>query len=333
MQFFLSRHFRSFLPMLTIIAPSPDHKRIYRVSSLAPGAVHRAVEVLSLVSGKGVNAARALRCVGAAVKLVTPAGQAFHDALLEDASMEGVQLEVLRVAHPTRSCVTLLSEDGTATEIVQEAAPFSEEEASAFLAKSSEVVDHADGLLLAGSLPAGLDPGIYEQCATRATRRGIPVVVDAHGVALLSAVNGGVDVVKITRSELLDTVKLVQEAHDVPGACSVLRDSGARAIVVTDGAGPVTVVEENGTIWSLVPEPVAVVNPVGSGDAMSAGVALALSKGQSLRDAVMFGMRMGAANAATLFPGQLTAEFTEMMRAEQTVRPANRTNGPSRTLR
>jgi tagatose 6-phosphate kinase len=297
--------------MLTIIAPSPDHKRIYRVASLAAGTVHRASEVLAVASGKGVNAARALRCIGAGVKLVTPAGQAFHDALLQDASLEGAQLEVIKVALPTRCCVTLLSEDGMATEIVQEAAPMSEEEAAQFVAHCLAAVNGASALLLAGSIPSGLPGDLYEQCARHARERGIHVVVDAHGAALQSALRGGPSVVKITKSELADTLELRSEDMDVPAACSALRGLGARHIVLTDGGGPVAVVEEDGTMFSLAPMMVKVVNAVGSGDAMSAGITLALSRGQDLRNAIELGMRIGSANAAKLIPGELAADFME----------------------
>ncbi|MCZ7555145.1 MAG: PfkB family carbohydrate kinase [Bacteroidia bacterium] len=302
--------------MLTIIAPSPDHKRIYRVASLAAGTVHRASEVLAVASGKGVNAVRALGCIGAEVKLVTPAGQAFHDALLQDASLEGAQLEVIKVALPTRCCVTLLSEDGMATEIVQEAAPMSEDEAAQFVAHSLAAVNKASALLLAGSIPSGVPGDLYEQCGRLASERGIYAVVDAHGVALQSALRGGPSVVKITRSELADTLELRREDLDVPSACSALRGLGARHIVLTDGGGPVTIVEEDGTVFSLAPETVKVVNAVGSGDAMSAGITLALGRGQDLRHAIELGMRMGSANAATLIPGELPVDFTEITSPE-----------------
>ncbi len=297
--------------MLTIISPSPDDKRIYRLDTLAPAAVNRATEVLAVPSGKGVNAARALRCLGAGLRLVTPAGAAFQHMLMHDASLAGALLDVTAVAQATRCCVTLLEADGTATEIVQEAVPMSAEESAHFMAHCLAAVDNASALLLAGSIPSGLPGDLYEQCARHACERGIHAVVDAHGAALLPALRGEPSVVKITKSELADTLRLRREDMDVPAACSTLRGLGARHIVLTDGGGPVTVVEEDGTMYSIAPNNIKVINAVGSGDSMSAGITLALSRGQGLRDAVELGMRMGSANAATLIPGELAADFKE----------------------
>jgi tagatose 6-phosphate kinase len=306
---FFSSKLCSFSTMVTIIAPSPDDKRIYRLADLLPGTVNRAEEVIAVPSGKGVNAARALNCVAARVHLVFPAGTAFYLDLQRDESMHGVLLDAMIHEHPTRCCVTLLASNGTATEIVQEAGPLSAKEARRYQAQSLHAIVNATALLLAGSLPAGLSIDFYESCVRLARNRGIPVVVDAHGTALLSALHAQPEVVKITRAELASTLSLTQDDYDVEAACSSLREEGAQHVVLTDGEKPVTVVENDGSVWTLTPEAVRLVNAIGSGDSMSGGVALALSRGMPLRSAVALGMRMGAANAATLLPGHVALDL------------------------
>jgi fructose-1-phosphate kinase PfkB-like protein len=74
--------------------------------------------------------------------------------------------------------------------------------------------------------------------------------------------------------------------------------------VISDGARSIYVSEESGARASTFSPPrVQTKNPVGSGDAMMAGIAVGLVRGQSVLEAVRFGAACGAANAMTAVPG------------------------------
>ena len=51
--------------------------------------------------------------------------------------------------------------------------------------------------------------------------------------------------------------------------------------------------------------PAEVVNPIGCGDCLAAGIAVALSEGADMVDAVRFGMAAAAQNATDLLPARL----------------------------
>ncbi|MBR9974878.1 MAG: hypothetical protein KFF77_04810, partial [Bacteroidetes bacterium] len=118
--------------MIVIIAPSLDDKRIYPIRSLQPGGVFRSRAVIRHASGKGANAARAAARLGADVSLVAPAGEEFHALLDEQLGYLGVRLEITPTRLPTRSCITVLEENGRATELVQEALPMEKDEVLRF---------------------------------------------------------------------------------------------------------------------------------------------------------------------------------------------------------
>jgi tagatose 6-phosphate kinase len=74
--------------------------------------------------------------------------------------------------------------------------------------------------------------------------------------------------------------------------------------VITDGAKSVYASEKPGrtmTMWK--PPRVKAKNPIGSGDAMMAGIAVGLERGESVTEAVRLGIACGAANAMTAEPG------------------------------
>jgi sugar/nucleoside kinase (ribokinase family) len=76
-------------------------------------------------------------------------------------------------------------------------------------------------------------------------------------------------------------------------------------------------VAEKGEVWRQAPAAGDVVNPIGSGDAFTAGLAAALGAGKDLRDAVSEGHRCGLLNAQQLAPGTTI----------QSLRPTTKSNG------
>jgi sugar/nucleoside kinase (ribokinase family) len=87
-----------------------------------------------------------------------------------------------------------------------------------------------------------------------------------------------------------------------------LIERGAQAVVVTQGKDAVWVME-GATAWELTPPAVApIVNPIGCGDCLAAGVAIGLDRGDSLLNAVRFGMAAAADNVTQLLPARLSAE-------------------------
>jgi fructose-1-phosphate kinase PfkB-like protein len=153
------------------------------------------------------------------------------------------------------------------------------------------------------------------------------VVIDAHRFPLRVALAGHPDVVKINREELIATVtdplvNAFPAAAKPAGAgtnadgdtlslAGTLIEWGARCVVVTDGSESVLLLEERKEAEFLSVPEVDVVNTVGSGDAMSGALSLALLRGWPLRDAVRFGIAAGAANAATLLPGDIDPATVE----------------------
>jgi 1-phosphofructokinase/tagatose 6-phosphate kinase len=74
--------------------------------------------------------------------------------------------------------------------------------------------------------------------------------------------------------------------------------------VLTNGGNPVVFATDNG-VESIAPRPVTPVNAIGCGDAVTAGLAAGLHRGQSLRDAVLLGMDCAWRNVQSEKPGTI----------------------------
>jgi fructose-1-phosphate kinase PfkB-like protein len=256
---------------------------------------------------------------GGTVLLCAPAGEDFRPLLEEQLGFLGVRLVLTPTRLPTRSCVTVLEDDGRATEFVQEALPLEEDEAARFISDALRCIDGASAVLLAGTLPPGLTPEFYARCARRAADRDLPLVIDAQRDALLAALPHGAAIVKINRQEFHSLQPLLDDSvngdasiiyggntnacNDNTIAAALLK-RGAHCVVVSDGGDPVRVWTGEGMRAFPVPE-VRAINPVGSGDAMSGGITAALSAGASLEAAIAEGIALGVANVQSLLPGDV----------------------------
>jgi fructose-1-phosphate kinase PfkB-like protein len=100
-----------------------------------------------------------------------------------------------------------------------------------------------------------------------------------------------------------------------------LVDAGAQWVLTTDGGNPVYLTNGEAT-WRLTPPSSDVVNPIGCGDCLAAGIAVfldadavkATTGSRQVPDVVLatrFGMAASAVNLVDLLPARLTLEAAE----------------------
>src|SRR5262249_9758156 len=79
---------------------------------------------------------------------------------------------------------------------------------------------------------------------------------------------------------------------------------GAQRVVITSGANPALVLEGN-RFWKVISPRVQALNPIGSGDAFTAGLVWGLTQGQLMLEACRWAAAAGAANALTAMAGEV----------------------------
>jgi tagatose 6-phosphate kinase len=140
---------------------------------------------------------------------------------------------------------------------------------------------------------------------TESQQLGVPVLIDAQKAQLLNAVKRRPFLVKINRDELATAMRVNSDRKSAMShALRKLVREGPQYAVITDGAKSVYASEKPGhTVMMWKPSCVKTKNPIGSGDAMMAGIAVGLWRGKSMTDAVRLGIACGAANAMNAGPG------------------------------
>jgi tagatose 6-phosphate kinase len=283
---------------------TPAWQTIMQFHRFVPGEVNRAAEVHHFASGKVLNVAVALSHLGASCKTISPVGGPPREMIDREFSALGLSRHWIVSKATTRSCVTILDRtSGTTTELVENAAPLSIEELDEFTAIFAHDAEHASAIVLTGSLPAGTPTTFYQNVLTGVT---CPVILDARGPELLATLDRRPWLVKPNREELATTVQRSLDTDaEVFQATQELIDRGAQRVLVSNGAQPAWL-NDGGVRYRVTPPTVdRVVNPIGSGDCLAAGVTFAVSESKPPLDCIAYGMAAAAENVTQLLAGRI----------------------------
>jgi tagatose 6-phosphate kinase len=282
-------------------------QRTLRFESLEPGAMNRAYDVRVTASGKVVNAARAVTVLGGQALLATFLGGDPGRFVARELDARGVPHEVVWTEDdaPTRTCATLIPDNGPVTELVEEALPVSERDVAALEEIVTENLREARALCLIGSFPPGVPDDFYARFTAVAHEAGVRVLVDAQKAPLRAALEEVPFLVKPNLEEVAATLNLPIGEPDPRADVVALTEAGARWALVSTGASGSLLGDDSGRLWSVEPPRVEAVNPIGSGDVMAAALLLSLHRGASVPDAAVYGTACAAANALTPTSGEI----------------------------
>jgi tagatose 6-phosphate kinase len=281
---------------------------------VAPDSVNRAVTTLDGAAGKSINVAKVLRALGLRPIATGFLGGERGQYLRSQLETKGIEHKFVTVAAPTRQCVTVIDQSSrTQTELVEESQPVSTAECEKLMAIIGRRVGACRGVVMSGTLAPGVPTDFYLRCTQLADKARALAVVDAQGPALLEALKARPALVKPNRAELAATLGRPLESQTaVMAAMRELCERGARHVVITSGPGMSLAYDRDG-FWKIGVPKVSVVNPIGSGDAFTAGLVWRLLRGEGLEEACRWASATGAANALTLLAGEVRLEDVQRL--------------------
>lgn len=295
---------------------TPAWQQILSFDSFALGAVNRARRVHWGASGKVLNAVRALHHLGAPCQALTLIGGTTGDEIRREVAALGIAARWIEATTPTRVCTTLLEPARClATELVPNAAQATVEELDKFRIAYEEEAAKARVVVMIGSLPVGTPTGYYRELLAHTPGK---VVLDARGPELLEALSARPFLVKPNRGELEQSLgRKLGDETELFEALREINERGAEWVVVTAGGNPVYA-RSGSHLYRLHVPPCAVVNPIGCGDCMAAGIAQGLWMGCEPLDAVRRGLAVAANKVGQLLPGFVDREQVEALLPEVT---------------
>ena len=291
--------------------------RTVAVPNFRLGQRHRAVEARTVAGGKGVNVARALKLLGRPVIATGLAGGATGSRILERLAEEAILNDFTRIEGESRTNLAVIDPtSGEQTEINERGPEVSPEEIDRFVEKLLYLAQGTSICVLAGSIPPGIDPGVYGRLVSELRALGVTAVLDTDGDPMRAGLRAEPAVVAPNVGEAEEVVgHEFNDADDFALGLTGLLEMGAGEAIITTGSGCIAIVGEGSDrqryearIEQL--EPVAA---VGSGDAFLAGYVAARYEGRSPRECLAHGVACGAQSTQHFGAGSLDRQEVERL--------------------
>ena len=271
------------------------------------GRRHRSVEQTTLAGGKGVNVARALKTLGQPVIATGFAGGATGTRVVEQLTAESILNDFVRISDESRTNTAVHDPtNGEQTEINERGPAVTPGEVELFRDKLLYLARGADFVVMAGSLPRGVESDLYSDLLRELHRIGVTTLIDAEGEPLRQAVRAEPHVIS---PNILEAEELVgHEFNDDDDRVHAVREMtvlGAREAIMTtpDGCFAAMQVDGSPTLLRARIEERETVAAVGAGDAFLAGFVASRYTGADPEDCLRFGVACGAESTQRLGAG------------------------------
>lgn len=286
------------------LAPNPCLDKSSSIDRVAPDVKLRCDAPSYDPGGGGVNVARVLHRMEIATELIYPCGGSVGTFLESLLDRDGLNHHPVPISGMTReSFMVVETSTGQQYRFSEPGPRVSESDWNNFLDQSRERllsgVEYAVG---SGSLPPGVPTGEYGTLAGWAREGDVRFVLDAAGAFLRRGLEGRPYLIKPNLRELgqLSGRDIRRDEDTLEAARELVGDGRVDNVVVSLGAGGALLVNEEGPCWYRAPT-VPIRSRVGAGDSMVGGIVYGLVAGNSIREAVRYGVAAGS--AAVMTPG------------------------------
>ncbi len=286
--------------MIITLTLNPAVDQTMVVSEVTLGEVNRVREVYLDPAGKGINVSRMVHRLGwPTIAFGFLAGEI---GLLAEKALdnEGVQYHFVHVPGQTRLNVALIDEStGVLTNYNGRGLRVDEES----VARLDEVLTFwlqaGSVLVLAGSLPRGMPEDTYARYIELAKAAGSKTILDADGEPLRLGLEAEPTLIKPNRPEAQRLLgRQLPNLEAVTDAARELAAARSTIVIISMGGNGAVYATKDGA-WLAVPPEIELNSSVGSGDALVAGLAVALAGDRPLVEGLREGTAAGAATAQT----------------------------------
>jgi 6-phosphofructokinase 2 len=299
--------------MIVSLTVNPAVDKSSAVERVEPERKLRCTSPVHEPGGGGLNVSRAIKQLGGESRALWTCGGPTGDLLDQLLSDEQIDHEPIRVEGMTRQNLIVVEQSsGRQYRFGMPGAELNEREIEAVL---DAVRAHRGRYLVAsGSLPPGVDDGFFRRVAEIAVEHGSRFVIDTSGEPLQRALDVGAWLIKPNVRELCGLVDCaLDDERQIRGAArQVAAEGKAEHVVVSLGAGGALLATRE-EVQRIASPTVPIRSKVGAGDSMVAGIVLHHWRGNTVEQAVRFGVAAGAAAVMTPGTALCSREDTERL--------------------
>nr|WP_294682672.1 1-phosphofructokinase [uncultured Anaerotignum sp.] len=282
--------------MIYTVTVNPSVDYVVQMEEFQPGMVNRASSEAVFSGGKGINVSMILQNLGVSNRALGFLAGFTGDFIEADLQRHGCQTDFVRLEQGfSRINVKLKGQEGGE---INGGGPAVNETAVQALSEKINTLQKGDILILSGSVPPSLPKDFYERILDLLKGRGIEVVVDAAGEALLKALRYEPFLIKPNHQELeeLAESRLFTRAEIIAQG-KRLQEMGAKNVLISLAAeGALLLTAEGEVLFGEAPRG-KLIHAVGAGDSMVGGFVAGWLKEGSYRQALQWGIAAGSATA------------------------------------
>ena len=283
--------------MIYTVTLNPAIDKTVVIENFSPGAVNRVSSVREDPGGKGINVSKCLKNLDtpsvAAVILAGSTGEKL-EGMLRDGGIpalpvwaEGESRTNLKIIDPVKKENTDINEPGP---VVSPALLDSLKQ------KLADRIQPGDTVVLSGSLPAGVDRGLYGEWTTCFRSLGACVFLDADGEPMKKGMAALPYLIKPNNHELAALMGKDALTHEeILQEAKKLLKGGIGEIVISMGGDGAIFVSADGS-YQAAGLPVTVKSTVGAGDSMVAAMACGKEKKLTREQTIRLAVAIGAAS-------------------------------------
>ncbi|MDA1372781.1 MAG: 1-phosphofructokinase family hexose kinase [Proteobacteria bacterium] len=307
------------MTILTItLHPAID--RVVQTQRVIPNEISR-IRVTKLYGGgKGINVARALTRLD--VPVIASGFQGGHsgDFIIQELEKEGIRTDFVLCNEPTRTSTLLLEDEtGDSFALYEPGQAVSQKEIDQLLQKIDAHLEEVSLVLLCGSGQTELLESTFSEIILLAKRHGKPSIIDSSGKSLDGGIDSKPDMVKINQIELSEYFKQpLNTLEEQVAAILYLQAQGISIIALSRGSEGMIATNGMETYEAKI-QVNSIVNVVGAGDSLLAGVSKTLLEGGDLKEMVRWGVACGTANTQVRGAGFITKDLVERMLAQVSI--------------
>lgn len=291
--------------MITTVTLNPAIDRVYLVNNFKVHKLHRLEQGDSILSpgGKGVNIAISLQKLGLPTLAMGFAGGTRGRVLTQEIRKEGVATSFIFTAAETRTDISIFDrEKNTLTEINESGSTVPQEEIDLFVDNYKKALNDTTLLIIGGSIPPKVKNNLYADLIRYAQEKNIRTIVHTSPKFIEYAIEAEATIINpdMRSSHELFGKPLDGVEEFIKAGKEILSKRKKTELVLFSHRLENVVAVTREKTFILRPQELKIINMLGYGDAVVAGLAYGLENKMSWADALKFACAAGLTNVESI---------------------------------
>lgn len=308
--------------MIVTVTMNPAIDKTVDVEKFEAGGLNRILRVVSDAGGKGINVSKTI-CELGGKSIATgfiggSAGHKITGVLKEWKIAE----DFVEVQGETRTNTKVVDSQIGVTELNEPGPKVEKEEVEQLLDKLEGYASEKTLFVLAGSIPTGVDKGIYREITERVHKKGAKVLLDADGELFAESLAAAPDMIKPNRDELERYYQLDYR----PGEKELIElgkkflEKGITTVTISLGQMGALFISGN-AVYKADALSVKAHSTVGAGDAMVAAMAYGWDHGMTMEETAKLSVATSAGAVTTIGTKPPKRELVDELQAQVVLHP------------